>query len=221
MMLLMLAQSTNPVLHPSGNSLLIVAGCAVTLLTVYVLGLMAVSKHREVFGEQPPVADALRDLRKELEKYAPRATVDKMVEQFGFFVTEGRLDQILAEMAAREKELRKDVHSDLEQLRVNVRHDVRGELNSAKLGTEVIESQVRDLREEINIKVNEAITVGNSTAGKVHKRIDDIANVQGQMVGKMEMVVKAVEKASDAAQTAATAAAVAVEAARKRGGSHA
>ena len=159
-------------LEPTALQFAVFIGCVLAALAMYVLFMAAVRGHRETWGPHPTMPQELKDLRKELEKFAPKETVDKIVAQLGSYVTDGRLQEVLKALKQDEKQLREDFHGDITQLRVDVRHDVRGELNAA--GLEKFNFEER-LREE---------------SQGLHERITTLAEAQGGLVGEVGEINK-------------------------------
>lgn len=85
----------------------------------------------------------------------------------------------------------------------SLRNDLQTLHDQIELRRQESADQITDLRSKLEAGVDKAIAASNSSASRIHKRIDDLASVQGQLVGKMELVVLAANKAADAAQAAA------------------
>lgn len=77
------------------------------------------------------------------------------------------------------------VTAEVEFARLSELHKLRSEFESFE---EVWTINAQELRDKIDEKFSESIHASNSSASKVHNRIDAMAGVQGQLIGELKQV---------------------------------
>lgn len=82
-----------------------------------------------------------------------------------------------------------------------IRDDLQAMQNAQDLRRAESAEQFDDLREKLDVKFNEAMRESNSSASKVHKRIDDLATTSGEMRGEMRQVNENINRLMTVAMT--------------------
>ncbi len=67
-------------------------------------------------------------------------------------------------------------------------HDILNKVQAVQNGVDERRDEIAEMHTKIDEKFTEAIKASNSSASKVHGRIDDLASTQGQLVGELRQM---------------------------------